>query len=102
MVTLNLTKFCSVVGLFVKAIKCLESTQSTVSDVYIFCVSIAAHLKELLDSPNVGGLAGTTTKAIYRIFNSRFEKLRKGTMPELYLVGAVLDPREFFNSTARE
>lgn len=90
---LNLLKFLSVTAPFAKALLCLESAHSTVSDVYVMWLSVMATLEELLKK-NSAGLDSETIGDIKAIANHRFNQMCKDGPTDVYLTGFFLDPRK--------
>ncbi|KZT10432.1 uncharacterized protein LAESUDRAFT_645083, partial [Laetiporus sulphureus 93-53] len=59
----NLMRFIALTSLFVKAIKCLELAYSTIADVYLFWLTVVAHLADLFIN-NVVNLSPSTIDAV--------------------------------------
>jgi hypothetical protein len=84
-----------------KTIKCLESTHSTVSDVFVFWLAITASIHDTLASLK-DGLPNAVKESIRAAVNYRFKQMvgdAAGSMrpkaEDVYITGFVLDPRKF-------
>ncbi len=89
----ELNRLCVVVGPFAKAIKCLESTHSTASDVYVFWLAVAAQLEEAFTTGNKAELENESIESIRRLFNTRFNQMINNAPTDIYVTAFFLDPR---------
>ncbi|KAI0087540.1 ribonuclease H-like domain-containing protein [Irpex rosettiformis] len=98
----QLDELLAILGPAAKATKCLESTHSTVSDVYVFWLAMLATIHDVITDPNIP-MPDHVREDIRRITNFRWkqmmeperEKEKKGqASKEVYLTGFVLDPRK--------
>lgn len=92
---LQLQQLCAILTPIAHSIKCLESTQSTAADVYLFWLAIMATLNEVFRVNEIG-LSATVTQQIRGIVNFRYSEMIDGPGKEVYLVAFFLDPREYF------
>lgn len=76
-----------------KAITCLESTHSTVADVFLFWLAVNAAFHHLLSQ---GGLSVSDSEKIRRVVNRRFNQMVNEAPCDVYITGFVLDPSESF------
>lgn len=90
---LALTKFIAVTSPFAKAIKCLESTHSTLADIYLFWLAVTAQLSYLF-SDNRSRLPLQTQEAIRQITNRRFKGMIDDAPEDVYITAFFLDPRK--------
>jgi hypothetical protein len=88
----ELTRFCDVLSPAAKAIKCLESSQSTAADVFLFMLAIAASYKEFLSS-GAQGLPIEDQEAIRCSINYRFRQQIDDNSYDIYFSAFMLDPR---------
>ncbi len=95
MYELELAKVCKVLSPFAKAIKCLESTHSTASDVYLFWLAVAAQLEELFTSCDQAGLENSTVDSLRKVFNKRFNQMINLAPTDIYLTAFFLDPSAY-------
>ncbi|TFY51406.1 hypothetical protein EVJ58_g10585 [Rhodofomes roseus] len=88
----QLNQFIDVTLPFVKALTCLESTHSTIADVFIFWCAIGASLKKVLSNP-ASGIPTSVRGEIRAIFNTRWRELfEEGTTADVHLSAVYLDP----------
>ncbi|KAH9829607.1 ribonuclease H-like domain-containing protein, partial [Rhodofomes roseus] len=77
---------------FAKAITCLESTHSTIADVFLFWCAIGASLKRVLSDMS-SGIPGGVKSEIRAIFNTRWHELfEEEPNKDVYLAAVYLDP----------
>ena len=78
-----------------KSITCLESTHSTISDVYLFWLACMASIHDIIvkDRHKMGV---SVTEGIRRRMNSRWLQMIGNAPHDIYFTGFVLDPRKSF------
>lgn len=74
-----------------RAITCLESTHSTVSDVYLFWLAVTATIHQIIVD-DITGLPTHVTEQIHQAVNRRFDQMVNEAPSDVYLTGFVLDP----------
>lgn len=89
----ELSRLLSVLAPIAKAITCLESTHSTVSDVYIFWLAVAATIHQIIVE-NVDKLPIPVLEEIRKAVNFRFNQMINDGPDDVYLTGFILDPRK--------
>ncbi|KAG2055259.1 hypothetical protein BDR06DRAFT_1046462 [Suillus hirtellus] len=77
-----------------KAITCLESTHSTVSDVYLFWLAVTATIHQII-TEDITGLSTEVTEKIQCAVNYRFNQMVNDAPCDVYLTGFLLDPCTF-------
>jgi hypothetical protein len=77
-----------------KVITCLESTHSTVSDVYHFWLAVTATIHQII-TEDITGLPTEVTEEIRRAVNYQFDQMVNDAPSDVYLTGFLLDPRKF-------
>jgi hypothetical protein len=87
----DLRRFCDILGPVAKSIKCLESTQATCSDVYLFFLAVPAAYTEILDS-GVHGLNRNDQEAIQRAINHWFLQQIDHNTHDIFFTLFMLDP----------
>lgn len=83
---------------FARAVKCLESTQSTVADVYLFWLAVVATLHDYFcNNANADGLQlpEEVIDDIRQIVNHRWREMTEKAGKGVYVAGLFLDPRTF-------
>jgi hypothetical protein len=91
---MRLEELLAVMAPGAKATKCLESTHSTVSDVYVFWLAILAELEEVVTDPH-SKIPLYVREDIRRIANFRWKQMIEEGPTDAYHAGFVLDPRTF-------
>lgn len=92
----ELTQLSTVLEPFARSIKCLESSHSTLSDVYLFWLAVIARFREIIKSNEglVGvGLPKSVIKDITSILNGRHAEMFQGQAGHVYLAALFLDIR---------
>lgn len=89
----ELTQLLTVIAPVAKAITCLESTLSTVADVYLFSLAVTASIHQVI-TDGTSGLPVDTMEEIRRLVNFRFDQMVNESPSDVYLTGFILDPRE--------
>lgn len=88
---LKLDQLLTILAPIGKATTCLESTQSTVSDVFVFWLAVQAEIHTfVIDSNN--GIDVATKEGIRRCANFRWNQMFRDN--DIYLTGFILDPRK--------
>lgn len=90
----ELRQLLTVLAPIAKAITCLESTHSTVSDVYLFWLAVTATIHQII-TEDITGLPTEVTEKIRRAVNYRFDQMVNDAPCDVYLTGFLLDPRTF-------
>ncbi|KAI0688084.1 ribonuclease H-like domain-containing protein, partial [Cytidiella melzeri] len=75
-----------------KATTCLESTHSTVSDVYVFWLATLAELHDRITDPHIP-MPNGVREDIWRIANFRWKAMIEQAPRDVYHTGFILDPR---------
>ena len=75
-----------------KSITCLESTHSTVSDVYIFWLACMASVADTITADR-HGMGAEVTEDIRRFMNMRWVQMIEKAPCDVYFTGFLLDPR---------
>lgn len=90
----KLTRLVSVTLPIAKAIKCLESSHSTPSDIFIFWVAVTASIKKVLDDGTITGeYEASECDQIRAIVNYRYKQLLESGPTDVYISTFYLDPR---------
>ncbi|KAG1829908.1 hypothetical protein F4604DRAFT_1887509 [Suillus subluteus] len=74
-----------------KAITCLESTHSTVLDIYLFWLAITATIHQII-TEDITGLPTEVTEKIRQAVNYHFNQMVNDAPCDVYLTGFLLDP----------
>ncbi|KZS99936.1 uncharacterized protein LAESUDRAFT_667317, partial [Laetiporus sulphureus 93-53] len=90
----RLEEFATILKPLAKSITCLESTHSTISDVYIFWLASMAELHAFITEPT-NSLDNAVKEEIRCNANHRFKQMIDHAPDDVYLTGFVLDPRAF-------
>lgn len=90
MFRLKLDQLLAVLAPIGKATTCLESSHSTVSDVFIFWLAVMSELHAVIVSES-SGLDESVKEAIRHAANARWKQMFG--KHDVYLTGFVLDPR---------
>lgn len=85
----GLKELITAIAAVAKATKCLESSISTVSDVYYFFLAVAAETHRMLVEDNLPNHVQTS---IRKVVNHRFDQMVNRAPSDVYLTGFVLDP----------
>ena len=95
----ELTRYTSILAPVARAIKALESTDTTASDVLLFWLATASHLNHLLSqSENVTGISPKLQQKVRGIVNARYKAFIDEAPNDIYFNTFYLDPRESFGS----
>ncbi|KAL5512313.1 hypothetical protein ACEPAG_3305 [Sanghuangporus baumii] len=86
----GLQRLIMVLSPMAKSITCLESSHSTVADVYLFWLAVTADIHYKLSQD---GLATSDREKIRRAVNCRFNQMVNEAPSDVYITGFVLDPR---------
>jgi hypothetical protein len=90
----ELRQLLTVLAPIAKAITCLESTHSTVSDVYLFWLAVTATIHQII-TEDITGLPTEVTEEIQRAVNYRFDQMVNDAPSDVYFTGFLLDPCKF-------
>lgn len=90
-----LQQITTVLSPIAKAITCLESTHSTVADVYLFWLAVTAEIHRLLSQ---GALPTNIAEEIRLAVNFRFDQMVNDAPSDVFLTGFILDPSELFSN----
>jgi hypothetical protein len=93
---MELSQFLTVLAPVAKAITCMESTQSNVSDVYVFWLAVTATIHQII-TEDITGLPSDVTEDIRKAVNFRFNQMVNDAPDDVYHTGFMLDPRKFTN-----
>lgn len=88
----DLEQLLLVIGPIAKSIKCLESSHSTVADVYLFWLAIMASLEDLIENDKLA-LSMPVIEKIRRLCNWRFNKMINDSPSDIFITGFFLVPR---------
>lgn len=94
----ELTQLATVLEPFARSIKCLESSHSTLSDVYVFWLAVIARFRDTIKSIDglVGvGLPKSVVEDITSILNGRHTEMFQGRAVNVYLAALFLDIRMY-------
>ncbi|KAL5490634.1 hypothetical protein ACEPAI_5468 [Sanghuangporus weigelae] len=86
----GLQRLTMVLSPVAKALTCLESSHSTVADVYLFWLAVSSGIHRMLSQ---GGLCVADSEKIRRAVNYRFNQMINDAPSDVYITGFVLDPR---------
>ncbi|KAG9088744.1 RNA binding protein snu13 [Ceratobasidium sp. 370] len=89
---LMLTELVNILEPFARALLCLESTQSTLADVYFFWLGALASLNQYLSSSS-SQLAQDEKSRIFTIASRRFNEAINDAPTDCYLTTFFLDPQ---------
>lgn len=92
----ELTQLAAVLEPFARSIKCLESSHSTLSDVYLFWLAILARFREIADnnqSLSGVGLPSLVIEDIHSILNGRHAEMFQTQSGQVYSAAFFLDIR---------
>lgn len=99
----NLSLLIAVLMPIAHAITCLESTHSTVADVFLFWLAVMAQFDNLLTSPDSDDLVPSDKEHIRRILNYRWQQMivlpstnGPAETVSVYVVGFLLHPGTCF------
>lgn len=93
----TLTQLVAILEPFARMLQCLESTYSTVADVYLFWLAAMASLKQHLESKN--GLSASVKRRVIKIVNKRYNEMINTAPTDAYITGFFLDPSKSFMRT---
>jgi len=82
-----------VLGLFVKAIQCLESPETNPADVYLYWLAVDSQLVYLF-SHNQVGLSAETMEDIRAITNRHFDQMINKSPNNVYIMAFFLNLHE--------
>ncbi|TFY58563.1 hypothetical protein EVJ58_g6337 [Rhodofomes roseus] len=90
----QLAELTTILAPIAKSITCLESAQSTVSDVYVFWLAVMAELHDILTDPS-SGMETSVKEHIRRCANQHFKEMIEASdeAGDVYLTGFIFDPR---------
>ena len=83
----------TVLGPVAKSLTCLESTHSTVSDVYIFWLACMAGVYDVISSDS-NEMTQAHRDAIRESAQARWLQMIEQAPCDIYFAGFVLDPRK--------
>ncbi|KAL5476496.1 hypothetical protein ACEPAI_3353 [Sanghuangporus weigelae] len=86
----GLQELTMVLAPIAKSITCLESAHSTVADIYVFWLAVAAEIHRILDEED---LEEAIKDHIRRTVNFRFDQMINDAPSDVYITGFILDPR---------
>lgn len=98
---LDLTRLINVLEPIAKSLTCLESTHSTLADVYIYWLAASAELQQIFTSSDRGGFDKDTIERIIGISNFRFNQMINDAPEDAYITSFVLDPRKYIIELVR-
>jgi hypothetical protein len=87
---MGLQRLMSVIGGFAKSIACLESSHTTIADVYIHWIGNLSLLDQLFKKQH--GLRPETVREICEIVNFRFDEIINNHHGDLYVAAFFLHP----------
>jgi hypothetical protein len=90
----GLTQLLAVIAPIAKAIQCLESTHSTVADVYIFWLAVTASIHDVITDDKTD-LPVIIREKIRKFVNFHFDQMINEAPSDIYLTGFILDPRMY-------
>jgi hypothetical protein len=90
---MELLQLLTVLSLVAKAITCMESTQSNVSDVYVFWLAVTATIHQIIVE-DVTGLPSDVIEDIHKAVNFRFNQMVNDAPDDVYHTGFMMDPRK--------
>ena|ERR1700692_2705099 len=90
---MELSQFLTVLTPIAKAITCMESTQSNVSDVYVFWLAVTATIHQII-TDDVTGLPTDVMEEIRKAVNFCFKQMIHDAPDDVYHTGFMLDPRK--------
>jgi len=93
---MELSQFLTVLAPVAKAITCMESTQSNVSNVYVFWLAVTATIHQIIVE-DITGLPFDVMEDIRKAVNLRFNQMVNDAPDDVYHTGFMLDPRKFTN-----
>jgi hypothetical protein len=88
---LDLTKLVEVIGPFAKSIKCLESTHSTATDVFLFWLAIMAQLEYIFYN-NKLKIPAEIKEQIRAVANQCFNGMINDGPTNIYIAAFFLNP----------
>jgi hypothetical protein len=91
----DLAKLIAITGPYAKAIQCLESSQTTCADVYLYWLAIVAQMEQLLEGTDTITLLKETQTAIRAITNARFKQMINDAPNDPYITAFFLHPGEY-------
>lgn len=90
---MELSQFLTVLAQIAKAIMCMESTQSNISDVYVFWLAVTATIHQII-MEDVTGLPSDVTEDICKAVNFRFNQIVNDAPDDVYHTGFMMDPHK--------
>ncbi|KAG8710566.1 hypothetical protein FRC08_016996 [Ceratobasidium sp. 394] len=90
----ELTQLAAVLEPFARSIKCLESSYSTLSNVYIYWFAVLARFQDIFKSNETVsgvGLPSSVIKEITSVLNGRYAEMFNGDAGQVYLAAFFLD-----------
>jgi hypothetical protein len=90
---MNLKRMLSVLEPIARAIKCLESTQSTLADIFVFWQAVLGKILELFMGSH-SGFSNAEQTRIRRAIIYRYNETIHDAPTDTYLTAFFLDPRE--------
>lgn len=91
---MELLQLLTVLAPVAKAITCMESTQSNVSDVYVFWLAVTATIHQIIIE-DVTGLPSDVIEDIHKAVNFRFNQMVNDAPDDIYHTGFMMDPRKY-------
>jgi hypothetical protein len=91
---MELSQLLTILAPVAKAITCMESTHSNVSDVYVFWLAVTATIHQIIED-DITGLPFDVMEKIRKAVNFRFNQMINDAPDDVYLTGFMLDPREY-------
>ena len=100
----ELAQLSAVLEPFARSIKCLESSHSTLSDVYLLWLAVLARFRDIVKNNEgvVGvGLPKPVIEDTTSILNGRHTEMFQGQAGNVYLAALFLDIRTYNSSSYR-
>jgi len=83
-----------IIGPTAKSITCLESSQSTAANVYLFWLACTASIHEIIVK-DIAHLPNYVLKQIWYATNRCFDQMVNEAPSNIYLTAFILDPHTF-------
>ena len=94
MFEMELLQLLTVLAPVAKAITCMESTQSNISDVYVFWLAVTATIHQII-MEDVTGLLSDVTEDICKAVNLWFDQMVNDAPDDVYHTGFMMDPHKY-------
>jgi len=93
---MELSQFLTVCAPVAKAITCIESTQSNVSDVYVFWLAVMATIHQIIVE-DITGLLFDVMEDIQKSVNFHFNQILNDAPDDVYHTSFMLYSHKFTN-----